>query len=330
MINRRRFLASSAALLAGASVGAGSSWAQAAAGERRMLFGYPAGALGTTIGTEALALLASAGGPSYRLENIDGRNTRVAAETAKAAAGDGMTLLQAQSTSMCLLPNVYKTTSFDPLNDFTPLATIGEMTLSLTVGPAVPNSVTNLTQYLDWLSSNPDFSNVGFSIYGSDGHLATLILARTKSVVIRPQPYKGSLMMIKDLVEGNIGAIITAAGNGPSENWSSGKLRSIGVTTAERLSYWPNVPSLAEQGVQAMDLRAWYGWFAPASTPASITGPLIDKIKAMQAMPAYTAMQSRLLLSQKTLDPEQIRERIRKETARYAQLVSTYQMAKID
>jgi tripartite-type tricarboxylate transporter receptor subunit TctC len=330
MINRRRFLASSAAVLAGASIGTASHWAQAAAGDRRMLFGYPAGALGTTVGTEMLALLASAGGPSYRLENIEGRNTRVAAETAKAAAGDAMTLLQAQSTSMCLLPNVYKTASFDPLNDFTPLATIGEMTLSLTVGPAVPNSVTNLTQYLDWLSSNPDFSNVGFSIYGSDGHLATLILARTKGVVIRPQPYKGSLMMIKDLVEGNIGAIITAAGNGPSENWSSGKLRSIGVTTAERLSYWPNVPSLAEQGVQTMDLRAWYGWFAPASTPASITGPIIDKINTMQAMPAYAAVQKRLLLNQKNLDPAQIRDRIRTETARYAQLVSNYQMARID
>jgi tripartite-type tricarboxylate transporter receptor subunit TctC len=330
MINRRRFLASSAALLAGASIGTGSNWAQAAAGDRRMLFGYPAGALGTTVGTEMLALLASAGGPSYRLENIEGRNTRVATETAKAAPGDGLTLLQAQSTSMCLLPNVYKTTSFDPLRDFTPLAIIGEMTLSLTVGPAVPNSVTNLTQYLDWLSSNPDFSNVGFSIYGSDGHLATLILARTKGVVIRPQPYKGSLMMIKDLVEGNIGAIITAAGNGPSENWSSGKMRSIGVTTAERLSYWPNVPSLAEQGVQAMDLRAWYGWFAPASTPASITGPIVDKINTMQAMPAYAAVQKRLLLSQKNLDPAQIRDRIRTETAHYAQLVSTYEMAKID
>jgi len=330
MINRRRFLASSAALLAGASIGAGSSWAQAAAGDRRMLFGYPAGALGTTVGTETLALLASAGGPSYRLENIEGRNTRVATETAKVAAGDGLTLLQAQSTSMCLLPNVYKTTSFDPLKDFTPLATIGEITVSLTVGPAVPQSVTNLTQYLDWLSSNPDFSNVGFSIYGSEGHLATLILARSKGVIIRPQPYKGSLMMIKDVAEGSIGAIFTAAGNGPSEYWSSGKLRSIGVTTAERLSYWPNVPSLAEQGVQGMDLRAWYGWFAPASTPDSITGPLIDKIKVMQAMPAYTELHKRLLLGQDKRDPEQIRERIRTETARYAQLVSTYQMAKID
>jgi tripartite-type tricarboxylate transporter receptor subunit TctC len=96
------------------------------------------------------------------------------------------------------------------------------------------------------------------------------------------------------------------------------------------LSYWPSVPSLAEQGVEAMDLGAWYGWFAPSSTPSAITQPLIDKINVMQAMPAYTELHSRLLLGQAKLDPEQIRERMHQETARYAQLVHTYGMAKID
>lgn len=329
MINRRRFLANSGLLLAGASLSSANSWADDSA-DKRMLFGYPAGALGTEVGKSTLALLASAGGPSYRLDNVEGRNTRVASEQAKVAAGEGMTLLQAQSTSMCLLPNVYKKSTFDPLKDFTPLATVGEMTLSLTVGPAVPANVTNLKHYLDWLSDNPEFNNVGFSIYGSEGHLATLILARSQNVPIKPQPYKGSLMMITDLANKDISAIITAAGNGNRELWSSGTLRSIGVTTSERLSYWPTIPSLAEQGVEAMDLGAWYGWFAPASTPASITAPLVEKIHAMQALPGYAELHKRLLLGQAALDPEQIRERIRKETARYAQLVATYGPPKID
>ncbi|WP_226504591.1 tripartite tricarboxylate transporter substrate-binding protein [Pseudomonas sp. MWU16-30317] len=329
MINRRRFLASSGVLLAGASIGARSSWAQDT-GERRMLFGYPPGALGTVVGTRMLELLASSGGPSYRLDNVEGRNTRVACETAKVAPGDGMTLLQAQSTTMCLLPNVYKTASYDPLKDFIPLTTVGEMTLSLTVGPAVPKSVVTLAHYFDWVSSNPEFNNVGFSIYGSDGHLATLILARTKGVNIKAQPYKGSLMMIKDLLGGQLAAIVTAAGNGPPENWASGKMRSLGVTTAERLSYWPSIPSLAEQGVSDMDLRAWYGWFAPSATPASVTGPLMEKIAIMQAAPAYTELQKQLLLGQRKLTPDGIRERIRTETARYAGLVEKYGLARID
>lgn len=329
MITRRRFLASSGALLATASIGTRSSWAQDT-GERRMLFGYPPGALGTVVGTRMLELLASNGGPSYRLDNVEGRNTRVACETVKAAPGDGMTLLQAQSTTMCLLPNVYKTASYDPLNDFTPLTTVGEMTLSLTVGPAVPKSVTTLAHYFDWLTSNPDLNNVGFSIYGSEGHLSTLILSRTKGVTIKPQPYKGSLMMIKDVLDGQVAAIITAAGNGPPENWANGKLRSLGVTTAERLSYWPNVPSLVEQGVEDMNLRAWYGWFAPSATPASVIAPLMEKIAIMQASPAYTELQRQLLIGQKKLDPEQIRQRISTETGQYARLVEKYGLARID
>ncbi|WP_213878944.1 tripartite tricarboxylate transporter substrate-binding protein [Pseudomonas sp. dw_358] len=328
MINRRRFLASSSVLLAGASIGAGSNWAQAA--DRRMLFGYPPGAMGTDLGKGALQVLAGVGGPGYRFDNIEGRNTRLACETFKASPADGLTLLQAQSTTLCLLPNVFKTKTYDASADFMPLACIGEMSLSLTVGPAVPNSVTTLDHYVSWLADNPDYRNVGFSIYGSDGHLATLILARATGTTIKPQPYKGSLMMINDLLDKNLSAGITASGNGGLDLWTSGKLRSLGVTTAQRLSYWPNVPTLAEQGVKAMDLTTWFGWFAQGQTPSSITAPLLEKIAAMQASPAYAELHKRLLLNQPMLSPQQVTERIRKDSARYADLVATYGPAKID
>lgn len=323
MINRRRFLASTAALLASASMGPSQGWAADSA-ERRMLFGYPPGALGSELGKSALALLAANGGPSYQLINVEGRNTRLASERVKVAAPDGLTLLQAQGTTMCLLPNVYTRQTFDPAQDFAPLATIGDMTLSLTLGPVVPKTVTTLDQYLDWVADNPDLRNIGFSIYGSEGHLATLMLARAKGVAVRPQPYRGSKMMIDDLLSQSLAAGFTAAGNGKDVLWSSGRLRSIGVTSAQRLTYWPGVPSLAEQGVKALDLSSWYGWFAPAATSASIVGPLREKILAMQATPAYADLHKKLLLTQAPLDPEQIRERIRKDTARYAQLVATY------
>lgn len=328
MIDRRRFLTRTAALLAATSLGA-RAWAQPP-GDGRLLFGYPAGALGSEVATGALAVLAASGGPRYRLENIEGRNTRTATETAKVAAPDGLTLLQGQSTSMCLLPNVYKTASFDPLKDFTPLATVGEMTLSLTVGPIVPAKVTRLKDYLDWLSDNPEYNNIGFAIYGGEGHLATLILARSSGMSIKPQAYKGSLMMISDLLNGSLSAVITAAGNGRPQMWANGKLRTLGVTTEQRLAHWPSVPSLAEQGIQDMNLGAWYGWFAPAATPANVVAPLREKIVAMQATPAYAELHKRLLLTQQRLDPEQIEARIRHETARYAQLVATYGPAKIE
>lgn len=329
MINRRRFMASSAALLAGASMGAGQGWADTG-GDRRMLFGYPPGAIGSELGKGALQLLAGVGGPSYRLDNVEGRNTRLACETAKAGPADGMTLLQAQSTTLCLLPNIFKAQTYDAAKDFLPLASVGEMTLSLTVGPAVPPSVTTLEHFLDWLADNPDYRNVGFSIYGSDGHLSTLILARATGTTIKPQPYKGSLMMINDLLNKTLAAGVTAAGNGGLDLWKSGKLRTLGVTAAQRLSYWPTVPTLAEQGIKGMDLTTWFGWFAPALTPSSVTAPLLEKIAAMQASAAYRELHERLLLTQGKYSADQLRERIIRDRERYAALVAQYGPAKID
>lgn len=336
MIDRRRFLAGSSVLLAASTLGIGRSWAQEAAA-RKVIFGYPAGAVGSDLGNGMTAVLASSGGQRYQLENIEGSNTRKSAEVVKASAPDGMTLLQAQSTTMCLLPNIYKNMSYDPLKDFVPLANIGRMTQSLTLGPMVPESVDTLAKFLAWLDKNPDSRDVGFAIYGSEGHLATLILAKSQNVTVRAQPYRGSKMMIDDLLGGTLAAGFTAAGNGGRKLWSAdgkwsstSRLRSIGVTTHERLSYWPSIATLAEQGVQGMDLSPWYGWYAPAGTPAAAADSVRASLLAAQATPAYDELLKRLLLTRANDDPNQMRQRILADTARYAKLVAEYGPTRVE
>lgn len=330
MIDRRRFLAGSSLLLGASSLGLGRAFAADSA-TRKVVFGYPAGALGTDLGKAFIEVLAASGGPRYQFENVEGDNTRKSAQVVKAAAPDGMTLLQAQSTTMCLVPNVYKTTGYDALKDFTPLATLGQISLSLTLGPQVPSTVTTLAEFLVWLKSNPESSNIGFSIYGSEGHLATLILQESTNVPFNPQPYRGSKMMIDDLLGGTLAAGFTAAGNGGLRYWSASgkwsadkKLRSIGVTTQKRLSYWKEIPSLAEQGVAGMDLSPWYAWYAPATTPAALADSARASFLAAQATPAYGKLLEQLLLNPLNDNPEQIRARITADTARYAGLVAKY------
>jgi tripartite-type tricarboxylate transporter receptor subunit TctC len=335
MIDRRRFLAGSSLLLGASTLGLGRALAAAAPG--RVLFGYSAGALGSDLGISLCGLLAANGGPRYQLENVEGSTTRKSAEVVKAAAPDGMTLLQAQSTTMCLLPSIFNKMTFDPLKDFTPLVTTGKMSLSLTLGPLVPGSVQTLAQYLDWLSDNPDARDVGFSVYGSEGHLATLILAQAKGVTVTPRPYKGSKMMLDDMLGKTLAACFTAASNGGNKTWNdngkgggTARLRSIGITTAQRLSYWPEVPTLAEQGVKDMDLSPWFGWYAPATTPASVADSIRASLLATQNTAAYTALLERLRLSPLNETPEQIRQRIKNDTARYTELVTKYGPARID
>jgi len=335
MIDRRRFLAGSSLLLGASSLGLGRAWAAEAPG--RVLFGYSAGALGSDLGNSLCGLLVTTGGPRYLLENVEGSTTRKSAEVVKAATPNGKTLLLAQSTTMCLLPSIFNKMTFDPLKDFIPLVTTGKMSLSLTLGPLVPEPVQTLAQYLDWLSDNPDARDVGFSVYGSEGHLATLILAQAKGVTVRPRPYKGSKMMLDDMLGKTLAACFTAAANGGRKSWNDNgkggggaRLRSIGITTQQRLNYWPDVPTLAEQGVKDMDLSPWFGWYASATTPAPVVDSVRASLLSTLSTPAYTALLGRLRLSPLNEVPEQIRERIKNDAARYTQLVTKYGPARID
>jgi len=329
MFNRRSFLMGSGVLLLGAQA-SGVSAGMTAPGAPRLIFGFPAGAIGTEFAQGCSTILASHGGPHYQVVTIDSRNSRDATIEVKNAPPDGSVVLHAQSTSMVMLASVYRNLGFDPLHDFAPVAALAEMSLSLTVGPVVPANVTTLDQYLKWVEDNPDQREIGFSIYGSQGHLAALMTARAKGATLVPRPYKGTLMLLKDVAEGGVAAAFTTAANGNPEIWSTGKLRSLGVTSSERVAHWPHVPTLAEQGVPGMDLRAWFSWQVPIATPEPVLNNLREKTRLMTDSPEYNALLQRLLLKRIDLSPPQVIERTANEIALYKQLGEAYNIRQLD
>ncbi|WPO97718.1 tripartite tricarboxylate transporter substrate-binding protein [Pseudomonas sp. HR96] len=329
MFDRRRFLFGSGALLLGAHLPAFATSTPPLDGPR-LIFGYPPGSIGSELGESCLSIYNARAGGHFSFTNIDSHNSRTATELVKNGPADGTLLLQAQSTSMVLLPSVYRDLGYNPLQDFAPVVSLTQLSGSLTVGPLVPARVTNLAQYLDWVTDNPDLRDVGYAMYGSQGHMATLMLARAKSVAISGRPYKGSLMMLKDLMSGGLAAGFTAAGNGNQDLWASGKLRSLGVTGAHREAHWPNVPTLAEQGVAGMDLNAWYAWYAPATTPPAVLQQLRDKAHTMKTAPEFAPLLKRLNLTALNLDPEQIQQLTTRELASYQQLVRQFGIRPLD
>ena len=327
MIDRRHFLTASG-LIALASV---MPQVRAEEPEQgRLLFGYPPGAVGTELGEGSIQLWNKYSRVKYAFEFHDGHNSRDASVMTRNAAPDGLTLLQTQSTSLVLLPNVFKHLGYDPLSDFAPVTALGELTFSLTVGPAVPASVNTLNAYLDWVTANPDQTDVGFAMHGSHGHLAIMLLSRAKSILIRPRAYRGSLALLKDLASGAIAAGMTTACNGNASIWNSGKLRSIAVTRSERLSYWPQVPTFAELGLPEMDFSAWFAWFAPAATPVAILKALRDDAARMKSMPEYAAMARQLYLAPLNMEPAQFRERIAQESERYHRMAQYLKLQQLD
>lgn len=326
MYDRRSFLCRTALLALGAVL-PGALRAQTPGAPGRLLYGLPAGATGHKLASGALDILAKQLNTEYQLEINEARESREASETVKGAPPDGSTLLQVQSGSMVMHPNLYSSLNYDPLNDFTPLALLGDFPYSLTLGPAVPASVVTLTHYLDWVAENPEYRDIGFSLYGSQAHLVSLVLARNKEIALRPQPYKAVKPLVHDLHTGTLAAAVTVAGN--NAVLGRGQLRSLAVTGKQRLKGWPNTPTFAEEGVNGMDIIGWYGWFAPAHLPAGVAKDLRDKIRAMQATAEFARLQDELLLNQVDMEPADIRERMRQEIAVYGKMVQTYGISQI-
>ena len=325
MINRRSFLGSASLLAIAASLPGFARANDPAKG--RLVFGVAPGSVGNQLAGTTLNILAKQFNTDYHLDILDARNTLQASETVKLAPADGSTLLQTQSSSMTLFPSLYRSLAYDPMKDFTPLALMGDYSFALTVGPAVPASVTTVDQYLAWVKENPDFRDIGFTVYGSQSHLISMVLGRDKEVAIRPQSYKSIPSMMDDLQKQILGAAITVAGNATLANAKG--LRALAVTGGERLQGWPNVPTFAESGVSNMEIKGWYAWFAPANLPPTTAQQWREKLAAVQATPDYAALQQRLLLKQVSLSPEQIHARMRSETATYAKLVESYSLSQI-
>jgi tripartite-type tricarboxylate transporter receptor subunit TctC len=325
MINRRSFLGSASLLAIAAALPRFARANDTAKG--RLVFGIAPGATGNLLAGTTLNILAAQFNTDYRLDIIDARNTLQASETVKLAPADGATLLQTQSSSMVLFPSLYRSLAYDPLKDFTPLALMGDYSFALTVGPVVPTSVTTVDQYLAWVKDNPEFRDIGFSVYGSQSHLISMILARSKEIAIRPQSYKSVPAMLGDLKNQNLAAAITVAGNTAMANAKG--LRPLAVSGRERLPGWPNVPTFAEAGVKDIEIQGWYAWFAPANLPAATARQWQEKLAAVQATADYAALQKTLLLKQVSMSPEQIHERMRNEMAGYAKLVESYGLSRI-
>jgi tripartite-type tricarboxylate transporter receptor subunit TctC len=325
MIDRRRFLGSASLLAIAASLPRFALAAAPASG--RLVFGIPPGAVGGRLADTALNILARQFDTDYRLDIISARNTLQASETVKLAPADGSTLLQTQSGSMVVFPSLYRSLAYDPLNDFTPLAMMGDYSFALVVGPIVPASVKTVDDYLVWVKSNPDFRDIGFSTYGSQSHLISMILGRSKEVAIRPQSYNSVKAIADDLHSQTLAAAIMVAGNTVTQKGS--QLRPLAVTGSEPLKGWPQVPTFADSGVKDLNMRGWYGWFAPAHLPAATAQQWREKLAAVQATREYAQLQDELLLTQISLTPEQMRVRMSQEMGQYAKLVESYSLSQI-
>ena len=280
MYTRRHFmnqLGSAAALTALSPLAAQAQTLE----QIKVLYGFPAGSAGDSVARRVGEKLA--GSPYTRnpavVENKPGAGGRIALESLKGAPADGTVLTLSPFSCTSIYPHIYSKLSYDPVKDFVPVSIAAVMHHGLAVGPLVPASVKTVKDFLAWAKANPVLANYGSPAAGSTPHFIGALLGLNNGVELKHVPYRGSIPGVTDVVGGQIASMVTPSGDF-IPNHKAGKLRLIATSGQARSPFSPEVPTFAEQGFPELTTEEWFGFYAPARTPAAVVAAANAAINA--------------------------------------------------
>lgn len=265
--SRRKFVQLSAAAVAAPSLALTAN-AQSNGQPLRIVVGFPPGGSTDVVARQLAEALRPRLGTIILVENKAGAAGRIAPDFVKSAPADGGTLLLTPNPMITQYTSVYKKLTYDPLRDLTPIAQLATYPLFVAVGPAVPESVKNIRQYLDWAKSGQRNAFFGSPATGSTPHFVGVMLGRSANIELTHVAYRGDAPAVQDLLGGQVPMSINVPA-AQLPHISTGRLRVLATTGAQRMPDLPDIPTLAEQGFPTLKTNDWFGMFAPNGTPAA-------------------------------------------------------------
>lgn len=218
------------------------------------------------------------------VENRPGAGTSIGMGFVAKAKPDGYTIGMGNIAANAIVPALQpETIPYNPIKDFTPVSLVG-ITPSLLVVNTAKISAKTIPELVAYLKANPGKVSYGSSGTGTSLHIGMELFMLSTGTSMVHVPYKGSAPMLNDLVAGQIDLALDALStSGP--HIQSGKLKALGVTTAERAFFAPELPSISEF-VPNFEMKAWHGVMAPAGTPETIINKLSEEIQLFLRLPA--------------------------------------------
>ncbi|WP_431282036.1 Bug family tripartite tricarboxylate transporter substrate binding protein [Humitalea sp. 24SJ18S-53] len=312
-LTRRPFLA--AALAAPFAAHAQAAWPDRPI---RLIVPFAPGGTTDIVARVLAPRLTTSLGVSVVVENRGGAGGTVGMEIVARAPPDGYTLMLGHIGTLGVNPTLYPRLSFDPVGGFAPISMLALVPNVLAVHPAVPAQ--NLQELLALAKRRPGELTYGSAGNGSAAHIAGAALAHAAGVEFTHVPYRGTGPMANDLVAGTI-SFTMSGGTAVMPLVRDGRLRALGVSSAQRMQAYPEIPTIAEQGVPGFETTQWYCLVTTAGVPAPIIARLNAEVHRAMNDPDVQARLAAEGAESAPGTPEALGTFIRAEVARWAEVI---------
>jgi tripartite-type tricarboxylate transporter receptor subunit TctC len=323
-ISRRYLLA--------AGIGLGPAWAIAQtapfpARPIRILVGFAAGG-GNDVIARLLAqkLCDSPLGPVL-VDNRTGASGLIAADMLAKSPSDGTTLMIAAQTTYAVAPVLYKSATFNAPRDVAGVALLGASPLVLVANPSY--AAKSVRELIDLAKERPGAINFASGGVGTTPHMAAELFLFNAGIRMTHVSYRGEAPAIADVLAGQV-PLVFANVSVVTGQVKSGALRALAVTSPKRAPGLPDVPTLAESGVQGADVETWFGLTAPAATPREIVQRLNAEVRRALAAPDLQQRFAELSLSVTPSSPEELDALIKSEAVRWADVIRHAGIRQVD
>ena len=254
----------------------------------RLVVPFPPGGLIDNMARLVGSRLSQELGQPVVIDNKPGAGGNVGAAEAARATADGYTLLMA-SPALTISPAIYRNLPYQP-SQLAPVALLGRVPNVLLVNPA--SGIGKVQDLVSRAKAKPGQLNYASNGNGTSLHLSAELFKRRSETFITHVPYRGAAAAITALLSGEVDMMFD---NLPSAigQIQAGKLRALAVTTAQRSTALPDVPTLAEAGMEGFNVSAWFGVAAPAGLPAPVATRLADALQKVVQQPEVAAAMQR-------------------------------------
>ena len=301
--------------LAAGLAGAGAAEAQYPARAIRFIVPFPAGSANDQVARFIQPEFSAALGQQVVIDNRAGAAGNIGAEMVARAPADGYTVVMG-NISHAISVTLYSKLGYDFLKDFAPVTLLASGSFTLAVHPSLPAK--SVRELIAFAKKRPGEINVATS--GAAIQLSAKMLNGMAGIRMTEVNYKGTPQAITALISGEASAGFPST-SAVVPHVRAGKLRALAVTSAQRSSMVPEVPTVAEAGVPGYDVSSWYGLMVPAGTPKEIIARLNAAAASALGQPVVKQRFASTDLDPRGSTPEQFGTYVRAEVAKWGKVV---------